>query len=288
MPLARLLGDRLLQTVGQAAIPTVEALAGASAVGLYFSASWCPPCRGFTPQLKASYAGHLEAKGMRCVLISSDRDESSFDEYFGSMPWLALPYAERPRKEALSAYFGVQTIPTLAMVDAQGRILTTEARNAVVADPEGSQYPWADPPFKDLASGEVGRINTAPSVVLLCEGPDAEAKRLAGLALGEAAARSPDCQPPWESRGGGAFDLGPGQGYAFFVATGGEIAAKVRQMAGLPALEADGAPRLLLLDIPDGGAFYLGPEGAEALTAGAVDELLAGHAAGRLQRRQLS
>lgn len=287
MPLARLLGDRLLHKAGQAAIPTMEALAGASAVSLYFSASWCPPCRGFTPQLKASYAGHLEAKGMRCVLVSSDKDESSFDEYFGTMPWLALPYAERARKEALSAYFGVQSIPTLAMVDTQGRILTTEARNAVVADPEGSRYPWAEPAVKDLASGEVGRINVSPSVVLLCEGSDAEAKRLAGLALEEAAARAPPCQPPSESRGGGAFDLGPGQGYAFFVATGGELPARVRQMVGLPALEAGGAPRLLLLDIPDGGAFYLGPEGEEALAAGAVDELLAGHAAGRLERRSL-
>ena len=70
-------------------------------LGLYFSAHWCPPCRGFTPQLAKWYtelkSGALADK-FDIVFISSDRDEDSFDEYFDSMPWLALPYQERDLK----------------------------------------------------------------------------------------------------------------------------------------------------------------------------------------------
>lgn len=72
-----------------------------SVIGLYFSAHWCPPCRGFTPKLAEWYtnltSGTLKDK-LEIVFVSSDRDEDSFDEYFDSMPWLALPYSEREVK----------------------------------------------------------------------------------------------------------------------------------------------------------------------------------------------
>jgi nucleoredoxin len=50
--------------------------------GLYFSAHWCPPCRGFTPQLAEWYKKDLKAKDFEIVFVSSDSDESSFKEYF--------------------------------------------------------------------------------------------------------------------------------------------------------------------------------------------------------------
>ena len=46
---------------------------------LYFSAHWCPPCRGFTPELVKAYA-KLKAAGrnFEVVFISSDRDPAGF------------------------------------------------------------------------------------------------------------------------------------------------------------------------------------------------------------------
>jgi len=45
-----LLGGTLLKK-GCEEVNTADALKGKRAVGLYFSAHWCPPCRGFTPKL---------------------------------------------------------------------------------------------------------------------------------------------------------------------------------------------------------------------------------------------
>ena len=58
---------------------------------VYFSAHWCPPCRGFTPKLAEWYVS-MKAKrdDFEVVFVSSDRDEGSFNEYYHEMPWLAL------------------------------------------------------------------------------------------------------------------------------------------------------------------------------------------------------
>ena len=38
-------------------------------------------------------------------------------EYYGEMPWLALPYSDRDRKAQLSSKFKVTGIPTLIILD---------------------------------------------------------------------------------------------------------------------------------------------------------------------------
>merc|ERR1719409_357230 len=60
--------------------PTNEVLAGKDVVGLYFSAHWCPPCRGFTPQLGKFYDQIKDAKNFEIIFVSSDRDASQFKE----------------------------------------------------------------------------------------------------------------------------------------------------------------------------------------------------------------
>lgn len=82
-------------------------------IALYFSAHWCPPCRGFTPHLASIYkdfkAKHPRAADWEVVFVSSDRDEKSFQEYFDEMPWLALPFEDREAKAALSQKYKVRS-----------------------------------------------------------------------------------------------------------------------------------------------------------------------------------
>ncbi len=67
-------------------------------VAIYFSAHWCPPCRGFTPDLAEFYTNRNKELNLEIIFVSSDRDQESFDEYYAEMPWLALKFNSRDLK----------------------------------------------------------------------------------------------------------------------------------------------------------------------------------------------
>jgi len=123
-----LFGDKLVSKSGE--VSTKTALDGKKKVAIYFSAHWCPPCRGFTPVLKAAYEkGHAD---IEVVFVSSDRDEASFKEYYGEMAdYLALPYSQREAKEELAKKFGVRGIPMLVVLDEEGNVSIENARGKV-------------------------------------------------------------------------------------------------------------------------------------------------------------
>jgi len=110
-------------------VDTAEAVAGKKHIMIYFSAHWCPPCRGFTPQLAKAYKESSAAgTDTMVVFVSSDRDQQSFEEYYGEQPWHALPFADRDRKQKLSEAFSVKGIPTLIVLDDQGKVVTQNGR----------------------------------------------------------------------------------------------------------------------------------------------------------------
>jgi len=154
-----LFGDVLLSKDG-AEVKTEEALAD-KVVGIYFSAHWCPPCRGFTPEFARIYDQLKSAgKNFEVVFASSDRDESSFDEYRGEMPWLSLPYANRAAKNALSSKYKVSGIPTLVILDEKGEVITKEGRGAVMSPETVENFPWIPPTLLDALGGESGEFLT--------------------------------------------------------------------------------------------------------------------------------
>lgn len=130
-------------------LTTADTLNGKT-VMVYFSAHWCPPCRGFTPKLSEFYSKLKESRDdFELVFVSSDRDESAFDEYFGEMPFLALPYSNRDTKAALSKKYKVNGIPSLIVVGADGELITTDGRSNVDEDPTGKNFPWIPPTFEE-------------------------------------------------------------------------------------------------------------------------------------------
>lgn len=71
---------------------------------------------------------------MEIVFVSSDRDDNSFLEYYGSMPWVSLPFSERDAKQKLAEKFGVRGIPFLVILDAaDGSTKDADARNTVMS-----------------------------------------------------------------------------------------------------------------------------------------------------------
>merc|ERR1719337_603929 len=91
-----------------------EAVAGKEFVLFYFSAHWCPPCRGFTPVLKQFYTDYkAKDPNFEIIFVSSDKEEKAMLDYFKEDhgDYLALPYLKRKEKEELSSMFGVNGIP---------------------------------------------------------------------------------------------------------------------------------------------------------------------------------
>jgi len=142
-PLVDLLGPELASASGT--VKTADALAGKT-VGLYFSAHWCPPCRGFTPKLAEFYTKDLKAKNLEIVFVSSDKSAGEFTDYFGTQPWLALPFDKRDVKAKLSKKYKVQGIPSFVILDGTtGATITKDGREAVMDDPTGAKLPWKPP-----------------------------------------------------------------------------------------------------------------------------------------------
>merc|ERR1712150_34612 len=109
---------------------TRDVLNGKKAVLVYFSAHWCPPCRGFTPTLSQAYSAYKQGD-VEVVFVSSDRDQASFNEYYKDMPWTALPFSNRDAKDSLAKKFGVQGIPMLVVLDADGNVVKDNGRGDV-------------------------------------------------------------------------------------------------------------------------------------------------------------
>uniref|UniRef100_A0A7S4GLY1 Thioredoxin domain-containing protein n=1 Tax=Oxyrrhis marina TaxID=2969 RepID=A0A7S4GLY1_OXYMA len=156
--LVDLLGPKLAGRDGEVDTSSLDG----KTIGLYFSAHWCPPCRGFTPKLAEWYQKDLQSKGLEVVFVSSDRDEDAFKEYFAEMPWLALPYADRSRKEQLSKKFKVQGIPSFVLLKSSGEVITLDGRSAVSEDPTGANFPWLPEPFS-LGDSFVGKDGDVPA-----------------------------------------------------------------------------------------------------------------------------
>jgi nucleoredoxin len=109
-------------------------LGGIKFYGLYYSASWCGPCRQFTPQFVAAYRlikqRHPE---FEVVFVSADRSAGDMVKYVKDdrMPWLAMKYDEAQRDGELRRYGG-PGIPCLVLVDPAGVVLSDSF--------EGDQY----------------------------------------------------------------------------------------------------------------------------------------------------
>ena len=123
----KIVGEELLK--GDASLQTVELMANPQFVGIYFGAHWAPPCRRFTSQLKTIYE-EINKDGLKFEVIfcSQDGDEKAFQRNFADMPWAAVNYALDQRRSTLQQKFGIMAIPTLIILDKEGRIISYDGR----------------------------------------------------------------------------------------------------------------------------------------------------------------
>eukprot|EP01088_Endostelium_zonatum_P016322 TRINITY_DN4377_c0_g1_i1.p1 TRINITY_DN4377_c0_g1~~TRINITY_DN4377_c0_g1_i1.p1 ORF type:complete len:383 (+),score=89.37 TRINITY_DN4377_c0_g1_i1:62-1210(+) len=135
-------------------------------IGFYFSAHWCPPCKGFTPVLADVYNQlKTQGKSFEIVFVSSDRSESEFQSYFATMPWLSFPYSDREAKTRLSNFYLVQGIPTLVLINGKtGSLITLEGRG-LVGGLKASGYPYTVERIKQIKEEEDEKMKNLPKSV---------------------------------------------------------------------------------------------------------------------------
>lgn len=139
--LEELLGRRLEGVKGKRMSPAD--LAGKK-IGIYFSASWCPPCRAFTPELVKAYNQlRTDGKPFEVVLVTSDQTEAAMEKYMKSheMPWVAVPFGDK-HIEVLKKKFAVTGIPKLVVIDDAGKTLSANARSEVMAKGAAAFDDW--------------------------------------------------------------------------------------------------------------------------------------------------
>ncbi|XP_054823481.1 probable nucleoredoxin 1 [Prosopis cineraria] len=130
----------------------IESLKGKK-VGLYFSASWCGPCKQFTPTLVELYNEVSHKGDFEIIFVSADRDEDAFKGYFSKMPWLAIPFSDSGTRSCLDELFRVKGIPYLVILDENGKV-ATEDGTAVVLEYGAEAYPFTPERIKDLKDQE--------------------------------------------------------------------------------------------------------------------------------------
>lgn len=94
---------------------------------LFFSASWCRPCKAFTPNLIQLY-NSLKTNGenLEIIFISSDGDEKTYKEHLETMPWLAVPFSLNLYRR-LAHLFNIDHIPALIPLNCNGKNVEDDA-----------------------------------------------------------------------------------------------------------------------------------------------------------------
>ncbi|XP_062098036.1 probable nucleoredoxin 2 [Humulus lupulus] len=130
-------------------------------IGLFFSAQWCIPGVNFTPKLKSirdkikrmlveKQGNSIIIKNndmhggedFEIIFVSSDHDQTSFDSYFETMPWLALPFGDSNIRN-LVKHFDVKGIPCLVILGPDGKTITINGRNLINLYQENA-YPFTE------------------------------------------------------------------------------------------------------------------------------------------------
>lgn len=249
---------------------------------LYFSASWCGPCRSFTPKLKSYYAnrqrlvheaaaaaGGASAAPMEVVLVTGDETAEDMTAYYADMPWAAIPFGDA-RIAALNKLFAVKGIPHIVIVSPEGKVVNDDAVGAIADDVNGDDFPHVPSPLLLLheRTGMYGAsINDVPTLVVMCEqADDGETNDILG-ALGPLAEQH-------VKLAGDAGRTPPMLVAAVLQSTG--MSEQIRKMCGLKPAAKDTSVRIVVLNVPQQSYHIAGSDASATALASLADAILAG------------
>ena len=144
-------------------VDTETALKGKT-VAVYFSASWCGPCRSFTPELVKFHKKAAKKEKLEIVFVSSDKTSKAMMDYMkkDKMPWLAIPFGD-PAIMALKKKLKVNGIPKLVVFNSQGKQISPNARWDIVLLGDKAPAAWKSPDYKPLTYQDAPKGNQKDS-----------------------------------------------------------------------------------------------------------------------------
>ncbi len=112
-------------------------LADKKYLAVYYSGSWCGPCRAFTPDLVKWYKRNRPKAGLfELVFVSADRSADQMAEYMvdDKMPWPALEFSSIKMGNPIVGKGG-PGIPSLVIFDAAGKLVAESYVNGQYVGP---------------------------------------------------------------------------------------------------------------------------------------------------------
>jgi len=100
--------------------------------------------------------------------VSRDQTQADFDSYFSEMPWMALPFSDRVRAKQIAQELGVAGIPSLVLLDCQGKVIHSQGREVVLGDPSGSWIPQPIASAEPIQPAAMGA--TEPRIAMFAVG----------------------------------------------------------------------------------------------------------------------
>jgi nucleoredoxin len=203
------------------------------------------------------------------LFVSSDHDQNGFDQYFSEMTFCAMPFEERDAKADISKRLQIKGIPSLLIFGPRSAekgdrpLINGNLRGIFETGDYISEFPYKPKPYGDL-NKSTDDINTCKCLIVFHEaGDDAEHE---------------DIQETLKMV---AENYAGTDGVKFYWATSPTGLSKtVRTALKLGAI--GDKPLMVLLDIPDQGAFYVSD--ATEITMEVVSDFVKSNGGGERQQ----
>jgi nucleoredoxin len=104
-----------------------SALKSKKYLAVYFSASWCGPCKQFTPRLVNWYRERkAELDKFDVILVSRDNSKEAMLEYMkqDGMPWPALKFSKADQRNSPLEKYAGRGIPCLVIIATDGEVIS--------------------------------------------------------------------------------------------------------------------------------------------------------------------
>ncbi|MDR2980692.1 MAG: redoxin family protein [Puniceicoccales bacterium] len=112
----------------------VEPLRKKKYLFIYFSASWCGPCKVFTPKLVDFYKKNERNRDFDVLFISLDSDQKAMTAYMKSekMPWMGVKHGSKGANEIKTKYAGAG-VPHLVLLNEKDEVIAVGQANVMNA-----------------------------------------------------------------------------------------------------------------------------------------------------------